>query len=549
MGVSEFAHDLNMKWRASMAKRNVHGIVAVIGFRSNFMDLLKKLIYNSQEYLAQKNLNEYKQSLPQLRQYLLRDYVATGVTKDVITSIKNDFITDLESISKIKGIMWSASKKLDLTHGVIFFYLSSKSLQDFKKCIADCEVVIQKVKSARGVAEDKPLLDMITGFFSGGMSDEDLVFLKHFSLTDLKAIQEKLDSELTYYERNHGKLIGAAKITDGIDEFEDSDNKYKTWVRLDPELKKIQMFDNPVPHSELTEINVAEDEGETKSFGIFSGQPISLADPVATQLLNKIQQNNTLDQWLDGTAFGTTNFEDFKITPNNWHEIHHKYRVFDIVNSVSDEEPVNEQQVRSYFLNYAIDALSDSQKHTDRFVEVRTPKKPYDQSPAVEYRADYFVRISNILVPLEAKKDIGDGESVLSQIQRYANIGSFFVRTYNAHDGKFSRNKEDIKKPHGVVLIGDKNGIYLAYSDANLEGKFVYRNGYQLFWPCSDVYRNKDDIRKCVIDLYNLHDKFYAGQITNYDKYELKFEDGNQYKRIQAYLVANPPKQKGWFGW
>lgn len=531
-----------------MANRSIHAIFVVVGFRSQFMDLLKMLIYNSQEYLEQIKLTNYESSLSQkIKQYLLRDYVATTVTQEVVESIKKDFITDLKSIKKIKGIMWSAVKKQDLTHGVIFFYLSSKSKLDLQKCISDCDSVISKVKDIRGDSQNKPLLNILTDFFGNKITEEDSVFLNHFSIKDLEDIRTQLESSLSFYNKFSGSLIGAAKIYDGVEEFQDNNYKNNSWVRLDPELKKIQFFDNPIPHSELIGINTSDDESEFKPFGVFSGRPLSLSDNVANQLLAKIKLTNSLDSWLDSAVFGETTFEKHKITPNNWYNVHQNDDVFDIVESESGESII-EQQVRSYFLNYAVDTISDSQKHTDRFIEVRTPKKSNDSSPVKEYRADYFVRISNILIPVEAKAHIGNGENVLSQIQRYANIDSFYVRNYDAYQNKFTRVTVKIEKPHGVVLIGDRNGLYLAYSDQNFRGRFVYLNGYQLFWSCSQIQANIKNIRQCVKDLYNLHDKFYSGQIANYDKYELRFEQGqDQYKRIQEYLKNNPIKQKGWF--
>ena len=532
-----------------MANRMVHAIFVVVGFRSQFMDLLKMLIYNSQEYLEQtKPTNDSTPLSKKLKDYLLRDYVATTVTQEVVENIKKDFITDLESIRKIKGIMWSATKKQDLTHGVIFFYLSSKSKLDLQKCISDCDEVISKIKSMRGDSQNKPLLSAISDFFGNKITDEDSIFLNHFSIKDLEDIRTKLESSLSLYNKLSGSLIGAAKIYDGVEEFQDNDYKNNAWVRLDPDLKKIQFFGNPIPHSELIGINASDDDNEFKPFGVFSGRPISLSDSVANQLLAKIKLTNSLNPWLEGTVFGETAFEKHKITPNNWHVVHRDNDIFNAV-EIASGEPIIEQQVRSYFLNYAVDAISDSQKHTDRFIEVRTPKKINDLSPVKEYRADYFVRVSNVLVPVEAKADIGDGEDVLSQIQQYANIDSFYVRNYDTQKNKFIRMNMKIEKPHGVVLIGDRNGLYLAYSDKNLEGRFVYRNGYQLFWSCSEIQANIKDIRQCVKDLYNLHDKFYSGQIANYDKYELRYDRGqNQYKRIQEYLKNNPIKQKGWFG-
>ena len=85
-------------------------------------------------------------------------------------------------------------------------------------------------------------------------------------------------------------------------------------------------------------------------------------------------------------------------------------------------------------------------------------------------RADYFVSIEGVYIPFEAKKDIRKGGGVLHQIRKYANITEFTKTEYDATTDKLITKLIPIAKPpkppkpHGVVLLGDKNGIYLAYS-------------------------------------------------------------------------------------
>jgi hypothetical protein len=451
MGVSEFAHDLNMKWRASMAKRNVNAIIVVIGFRKKFTDLLKMLINNSHAYLAQpylapqdKNTGE-QSDFPPDTYYYGEKIPDEPIPDKVKNKILEEFITDLASIKKIKGNLWSAIKGVDLTHGVVFFYLSAKSLIDLKSCI----------KNGKDMIENKE-----SGYTKYAISEEDKRILDKFTDSELDKIMCKLENgepnkyyTKKYHEQYSGHLIGAAKIFDGVEEFEGSTSNaiYKSWIRLDPTLINIQFFAKPIPHSSLKEINLSDEDGEEKPFGIFSGRPKSLTTKnvnVATEILEKIEERgNRLDPWLEDTKFGSTPFEGLGMESGTWSTLHKNKRIFD---QIDDDYPLNEQQVRSYFLNYAVDDLGVKESHVNRVAEVYTPKDKtlsWDKLDSLKstinlrkdtYRADYFIRISDIYVPLEAKIDIGDGSEVLSQIKRYANIVGFYRRNYDVATNKLT---------------------------------------------------------------------------------------------------------------
>jgi hypothetical protein len=181
--------------------------------------------------------------------------------------------------------------------------------------------------------------------------------------------------------------------------------------------------------------------------------------------------------------------------------------------------------------------LGDSKSHVNRTIEVYIKDK---ENEKIYNRADYFVSINRVYIPFEAKKDIGKGGGVLHQIRKYANITEFTKTEYDVVSEKLITKPISItNKPHGVVLLGDKNGIYLAYSDLNGRGYFVKRNGERLSWPCRITPDVIKDIKAHVSKMYELNDKFMSGNTT------YSYNERNGFRQIEiTYSLEHvkPPK-------
>jgi hypothetical protein len=474
-----------------MANRNVHAGFVVVGYRSSLIELMETLVYNSEEFIAQHESKKQTTNYIDWLSETLSPYVPFLKEKrdnkkfnSVKANILTKFITDLNAIKRIKGILWKLSTANDITHGVVFIYLSRNSRNEIKKCLAELESIITNKKK------------------------NENEILAQFTDTELGILKDHLLAQQIYIEKNCGKVIGVVKIHDGVETNIKVNGRNVAYARLDPQLKKIQMFKNSIDHDKLKTISytVSEKDEEnaatqTKQFGVFSGNSMILNDEVAQKMLTLIETENRLPQWLSNTQFGPNKLEGFRITPQNYQKIHQDNDVF------SGIDDLTEQQVRSYFLNYVVDDLDDSQSHANRTIEIKTANG----------RADYFISVNRVYIPFEAKKDIGDGSAVLHQIRKYANISEFAKKEYEASLDKLITKTITINKPHGVVLIGDKNGIYLAYSDNKGKGYFVFRNSQKLFWTCRKITPEIiKDILTCVSEIYQLNDKFTSGSTSTH---------------------------------
>jgi len=533
-----------------MANRNVHAGLIVVSYPSSIKLLMQILVYNSKEFTKQNKLKKqtnnyydpiYNSINSVVESFISRIPIINNII-DTTTIIdlknkKNNVIDNLKAISKVKGFLWELSTANDITHGVVFVYLTKKAGINAKKCLDQLGAIIENKKK------------------------NDYKILAQFSDAELKELHCELSKRAEDIEKNCGTVIGAVRIHDGV-EIKEENERNIAYARLDPQLKKKLMFKTPITHDELSDINypipqadeniadtqiekdavdaqIEEDaavinnsssQTNVVKFGVFRGRSMILPDEIANQIVKELKKENKLS-WLSNIKFGKHELEKHKITPLDYQKIHRDNDVFVGVNDLT------EQQVRSYFLNYVVDDLDDSQSHVNRTIEVYVKDKENEET---SNRADYFVSINGVYIPFEAKKDIGKGGGVLHQIQKYANITEFTKTEYDATIEKLITKPIRIDKPHGVVLLGDKNGIYLAYSDSNGKGYFVQRNGKQLFWSCKSITPDVIKvIKNHVSKLYELNDKFTNGNTT----YSYKERDGLRQIDITYSLEhVKPPK-------
>jgi hypothetical protein len=607
-----------------MANRNVHAGMIIVSYPSSIKLLMNVLVKNSQIFMKQNQLKKQKNNY-----YTAIDSLFESITSyipiinnKIDTNTKNNvidnFITDLKAIRKIKGKPWELSTANDITHGVVFIYLTQKAGANISKSLIQLKALLikktedkilsqfsnEKLKELQ--AENKTLDPFILAQFSNEklkelqaenkilahFSDDELKelhgelkilaqfkfsadelkklqtengILAHFSDDELKKLHGELKKRSEYINRICGTVIGTVRIHDGVEITKEKltdtvktylgveikiqktveEKKNIAYARLDPQLKKILIFKNPITHDELSTIKypipkTEEDAADAQTdadaaaindpisqtdetvatndpnsqtngenFGVFRGRSMILPDEIAIQIVAKLREKENKLSWLDKVTFGEHALEKYEIRPQNYQEKHKKHDVFSGINKLT------EQQVRSYFLNYVVDELDDSKSHINRTIEIKTANG----------RADYFVSINGVYIPFEAKIDAKKNKktetAVLHQIQKYAHISEFERTVYDATIDKLIKKTIPITKPHGVVLIGDKKGIYLAYSDSNGKGYFVARNGQNsaLFWSCKEITpKIIEEIKACVYEMYELNDKFIDGNMSTHKK-------------------------------
>jgi hypothetical protein len=124
-----------------MANRNVHAGMIIVGYPSSIKLLMKVLVKNSQIYMEQNQLKKqtynYYNSINSVfelfipRIQIINNKIDTKTKNNVIKNL----IIDLKAIRKIKGKLWELSTANDITHGVVFVYLTKKAGVNAKKCL------------------------------------------------------------------------------------------------------------------------------------------------------------------------------------------------------------------------------------------------------------------------------------------------------------------------------------------------------------------------------------------------------------------------------
>lgn len=485
-----------------MPRRTVHAGVVPVGFRDNLEDLLKRFVYNA--YLLEKEgryLNTHTSAdgeidtsemmessddaFKALTGFKNKNEIKTELIK-YLKKPKTDkpedkwALWDLFAIKKIRGMRWNLPQKNNMTNGVLFIYLTRKSIIDITKCIQECE------KHIKGSIDDLRRQKAILTLFT----QEDYKLLKEY-LEDIKENYLGMNDD---HAINAGKLIAAVRIHDAL-ELNEIDVNGKTskvaFARLDPTFKQMLFFKKPIDHADLKTIkyDITDENPDGTNFGIFSGVSKALDDEVANAINEKYITHDSQSNWLQDTVFGDTSYDNLKINSDNWLSkmSWRDAKGNDMFSQETEDGRVDliEEDVKSYFLNYLVDDFTN-QGNIYRHTEVRTCDK---LTGKLRWKADYVLPVvrpgKTYWIPLEAKSDIsiGAGKKVLEQIHKYANLPKFTHLLYDFNSNQFIDKEVDTitgnttsqAKTHGLVLIGDKHGIHLAFVRADHASGFVFQ--------------------------------------------------------------------------
>jgi hypothetical protein len=232
------------------------------------------------------------------------------------------------------------------------------------------------------------------------------------------------------------------------------------------------------------------------------GAPCFFPAKQAQHLLNMIAHQNRDDfiekdriihfgNWLQNyTIVDESKYS--AITDKNWAE---RQRTFDF-----DHTAREDQDIRAYFANYFVSDLAEIHKNNPDTNLVYRERRLFRKDQYVKGIADYVIQISNTSsqywLPVEVKIDIANpiNRNILEQVKKYTYCNSFI----NPHNG----DPKIIDETHGVVLIIDKNGVYVTNN-----GEFVQECGInkpkwkrkELSGLVDGVHTIIDDIRAKLI--------------------------------------------------
>jgi hypothetical protein len=185
-----------------MANRNVHAGLIVVGYPSSIKLLMNVLVKNSQIFVKQNQLkkqtNNYYDPINSLVESIISYIPIINNKIDTTTIIdlknkKNNVIDNLKAITKVKGFLWELSTANDITHGVVFIYLTKKAGVNAKKCLDQLGAIIESKKK------------------------NDNKILAQFSDAELKELHCELSKQVEYINKICGTVIGAVRIHDGVE--------------------------------------------------------------------------------------------------------------------------------------------------------------------------------------------------------------------------------------------------------------------------------------------------------------------------------------------
>lgn len=233
-----------------------------------------------------------------------------------------------------------------------------------------------------------------------------------------------------------GKIFGYAIVAEQPIYFDDNENE--SWHfkgRIFAPLKEVHIFDNPLDAKDLSD------------FLLISRQS-SITYIVKEQFNNLrklLSEYNYLSEYIinaDFTEIGLKN-----ITKNNW-------------TSIACAENTRfslEIQLRAYFVDYFLNQLKD--EGSALLEECNCIKKINSKNSVRTGFSDYFIRLHDKWIPVEAKLNIKAERNLFSQIEKYIHINSFIpVKGNNARKEFFISNNP-------FCIIVDQFGMYITFEN------------------------------------------------------------------------------------
>jgi hypothetical protein len=257
-------------------------------------------------------------------------------------------------------------------------------------------------------------------------------------------ISQLLESAVEQANRYSGTIFGYAEALGPAEYSEEQGGHFKT--RFFAPLSRVHIFDYPLAYDGF------------RDFVQISQGPITRLHRPQFERIKELltADQNELPASLQNAVAAETECPD--VNQGNWPSI----------SCVESTRFVDEAHLRFCLLDYLLEELKDS--GTPLLRECRCPPRRGKQGKI----ADYFVKIHNNWIPVEAKLNILSEPDVLGQVAQYTRAFTF-KPTQGIHKGEEFRRKT---WPPDVCLIVDQSGVYIASSREFLDcspGEPVWR--------------------------------------------------------------------------
>lgn len=255
---------------------------------------------------------------------------------------------------------------------------------------------------------------------------------------DRRCLQELvrlLERAAVQFKTYSGTIFGCAEISGAAEYLADDGVERHYSGRSSVPLGKVHIFEHPLPPEELA--GILRIEQSTPNTPLYKEQFDSIKQRLA--------EHNRLPEFLCEARIGDKTFRD--VNGQNWPSI----------SCDPGARFVNEAQLRAYFLDFLLD-------------EVKDPKTPllqecwcYRNGSKTGGRADYFVRVHGVWIPVEAKLNVLTEKNLLGQTAKYTYTTAF-EPTVGPHRGD---TYHATISP--VCLIADQSGLYIV-ADGDFSG-------------------------------------------------------------------------------
>jgi hypothetical protein len=308
--------------------------------------------------------------------------------------IGQDWVTDMDVLMDFpagKGVTWIAPKWLT-SSDILFLYHTKSAASLIRKLRLEADRLT------------------IMGF---NPSNE-------LSLSDVRTLKNILDRQSILAEKYAGSIFGFAVISGRPIRYHDEDKHFKGTIYAP--LGEVYIFPNPVfDFGDIIRI------GQNTTTPVF-GQEFE-------KLKGRIALHNQLPEILIRTKPGNLSFRN--VDSMNWPYICCK----------RETKFVDEAQIRAYLIDHILNEVKDNRSplllECDCFRDgLRTGI------------ADYFIRVSDHWIPVEAKLNVLVEENLRGQIEKYNHIQSF-QSTKGIYKGQLFNTADS-----GICLIIDQSGIF-----------------------------------------------------------------------------------------
>ena len=232
-------------------------------------------------------------------------------------------------------------------------------------------------------------------------------------------------------DRYAGTIFGCAQVA-GAAEYDRSELFHFDSRSFAP-LRKIHMFGHPLPAERFADyVRIGQSATTNIDADEFNG------------IRSQLEEQNRLPGYLKEARFGELSFRD--VSPKTWRKI----------SCAPNARFIHEAQFRDYLLDYLLSEIKD--EGTSLLKEC----KCYPRNPSLGI-ADYFIKVADHWIPVEAKINILAEKHILSQVAQYVQIDSF-TPTLGAH-----RHESFEVSRSTVCILADQSGIYIVK-----DGQFLH---------------------------------------------------------------------------